>query len=177
MSSLVHRLNSPPAQTLHILQPTSSTITYTVSTRPVPKTLPARVNYYAEILVRVFFGLTSILALWAKWRVWNEQSVGYLTLILGCEGDGRIVKLLEVLQWRYLIPGSWLIVFLVFRRTYTGTLLLNLAVYPVANTPNRRVPDYASGPRSSNIDYVLHIPPSAYNALYTHHQHPRHLHT
>jgi len=135
MSSLVHRLSSPPSQTLHILQPTSSTITYTVSTRPVPKTLAARAGYYAGILVRVLLGLASVLALWVKWWVWNRQSLGYLVEILGSEGEGHVVKMLEGWQWRYLIPGAWLVVFLVFRRTYTGMLLLSLAVRPVANTP------------------------------------------
>ena len=135
MSSLVHRLNSHPSQTLHILQPTSSTITYTVSTRPVPKTLAARAGYYAGILVRVLLGLASVLALWAKWLVWNKQSLCYFVEILGSEGEGHVVKMLEGWQWRYLVPGAWLVVFLVFRRTYTGMLLLSLAVYPVANTP------------------------------------------
>ncbi|KAJ5064944.1 GPI-GlcNAc transferase complex, PIG-H component-domain-containing protein [Bipolaris maydis] len=90
MSSFLHSLASPPAQTLHVLQPTPTTITYTVSTRSVSKTLPAHVGYYAGILVA-----------------------------LGSEGEGQLVKLVETFQWRYLIPSALLTLFLVFRRNYT----------------------------------------------------------
>ncbi|RMZ73765.1 GPI- c transferase complex [Pyrenophora seminiperda CCB06] len=135
MSSLIHNLNSPASQTLHILEPTPSTITYTVSTRRVPKTLAARVGYHVGILARVALGLASVLLLWAKWLVWSkqqqpqQQSLGYLFQILGSsseEGQGQMVRLLESWQWRYLVPGAWLVVFLVFRRTYTEESLTML---------------------------------------------------
>ena len=124
MSSFLHSLTSPPAQTLHALQPTPATITYTVSTRSVSKTLPAHVGYYVGILVRTFSGLTSGLLLWMKWQITNNQPTLFLQAALSSEGEGQLVKLVESFQWRYLIPSALLTLFLVFRRNYTGTPFL-----------------------------------------------------
>ena len=130
MSNLLARLTSPPTQTLHVLQPTSSTITYTVSTRSVPKTLPAFIAYYVGILIRISLGLVSTLLLWMKWRVTNDLSMVYLQEALGKEGEGQVVNMVEACQWRYLIPSILVVIFLVFRRNYTGTL--SAIVLPVA---------------------------------------------
>lgn len=133
MLTLIDRLNSPPAQTFHVLQPTSSTITYTVSTRPVPKTLPALVGYYAGILLRVSLGFISILSLWSKFCVTNEAQYDP-TLRLWKMGHGveaHLVRLTEACQWRYLIPTACIMLFLVFRRNYTEeslTILRGLGV-------------------------------------------------
>jgi phosphatidylinositol glycan class H protein len=122
MSSLLHSLTSPPAQTLRVLQPTPSTITYTVSTRPVPKTVPAHVGYYVGTLVRIIFGLTSGLLLWMKWQITNELRILFLQVALGTEGEKQLVKMVETFQWRYLVPSTLAMMFLVFKRNYTGML-------------------------------------------------------
>lgn len=122
MSNLLARLTSPPTQTLHVLQPTSSTITYTVSTRSVPRTLPAFIAYYVGILIRISLGIASALLLWVKWHVTNDLSTVLLQEALGSEGEGQVVKMVEACQWRYLIPSTLVVLFLVFRRNYTGTL-------------------------------------------------------
>ncbi|KAH6870487.1 GPI-GlcNAc transferase complex, PIG-H component-domain-containing protein [Alternaria rosae] len=131
MLTLIDRFNSPPAQTLQVLQPTSSTITYTVSTRSVPKTLPASVAYYAGILTRVLLGITSVLLLWIKWRVTQAQSLDLSLGVLSHEAERQLVKLAEACQWRYLVPSTLLILFLVLRRNYTEeslTVLRGLGV-------------------------------------------------
>lgn len=117
---LIDHLNSPPIQTLQVIQPTSSTITYTVSTRPIPKTVAALVGYYGGICLRVILGVTSMLLLWLKWRVTHAQSLDLLLGALGHDAEGQLVKLAEACQWRYLVPSACLILFLVFRRNYTG---------------------------------------------------------
>jgi phosphatidylinositol glycan class H protein len=125
MLTLIDRLNSPAAQTFHVLQPTSSTITYTVSTRPVPKTLPALVGYYAGILLRVSLGVISILSLWLKFCVTNEARYDPALRLwkMGHGVEAHLVRLAEACQWRYLIPTACIMLFLVFRRNYTGTSL------------------------------------------------------
>ena len=132
MLKIIDRFNSPPAQTLQVLQPTSSTITYTVSTRSVPKTLPALVAYYAGILTRVLLGIASVLLLWMKWRVTQAQSLDLSLGVLGHETERQLVKLAEACQWRYLVPSTLLILFLVFRRNYTGT---SFAVFSASPKP------------------------------------------
>ncbi|KAG9185417.1 hypothetical protein G6011_07961 [Alternaria panax] len=128
MSTLIDRLNSPPAQTFQVLQPTSSTITYTVSTRHVPKTFPALVGYYAGILFRVILGITGILSLWLKFCVTHEaQCDPYLTIWKVDNGmQAKFVKLAEACQWRYLAPSAFAVLFLVFRRNYTEESLIIL---------------------------------------------------
>ncbi|KAF1838372.1 hypothetical protein BDW02DRAFT_564973 [Decorospora gaudefroyi] len=128
---LLHRLTSPPTQTLQILQPTSSTVTYTVSTRRVPKTLPARIGYHVYMVVRVLIGLAAVVLLWAKWRVSNQLPTEFLQRVLGSAQEAHLVAVMETWQWRYLAPSACLVVFLVFRRGYTEeslTLLRGLGV-------------------------------------------------
>lgn len=121
MSSLLHHLASPPAQTLHVLRPTPSTITYTVSTRFVPTTLPAHAAYYVEVIFRIAVGVASGLLLWMKWKTASGAPMLFLQNTLGSEG-GQLVRILEAFQWRYLIPSTLATMFLILKRNYTGML-------------------------------------------------------
>jgi phosphatidylinositol glycan class H protein len=124
MAAFLDKLTSPPAQTLQILQPTSYTITYTVSTRPVPSTLPAKALWYIGILLRVLLGFTTLLALWAKWSITESQSIEYLRAVLGStEKEAQLIKFIATCSWIYLAPCAAAVLFLVFRRGYTGTSL------------------------------------------------------
>jgi phosphatidylinositol glycan class H protein len=126
MANFLSQLTSPPAQTLRILQPTSSTITYTVSSRPVPSTLPAKALHYISILLRVLLGLATILALWAKWFVKDGQSIDYLRAALGStEKEAQLLKAISAFPCIYLAPSAVGVLLLVFRRGYTGTSLIS----------------------------------------------------
>lgn len=132
MAALLQRLTSPPAQILRTLQPTPSTIQFTVSTRPIPTTFPAIVGYYINIMFRVLLGLTTTLLLWTKWRITFEQSTAILLYVLDTSREAWLLKLAESYQWRYLAPSALVILILVFRRGYIGTLCPFLAY----NSPN-----------------------------------------
>jgi hypothetical protein len=122
MATLLSHLTSPPAQSLRTLQPTSSTITYTVSSRPVPSTLPAKAIHYISILLRVLCGFAALVALWAKWFVKEVQSIEYLRAVVGgTEKEAQIIKFIASCPWICLAPGVAAVLFLVFRRGYTGT--------------------------------------------------------
>ncbi|KAF1939495.1 hypothetical protein EJ02DRAFT_256263 [Clathrospora elynae] len=123
MSALLQRLTSPPAQTLRTLQPTSSTITYTVSTRHEPNALPAKLGYCVGILLRVLLGLSTVVLLWTKWRVTSERSTSALQWVGGIR-EAQLVKLAENCNWRYIGPSALGVLFLVFRRGYTESLTL-----------------------------------------------------
>jgi phosphatidylinositol glycan class H protein len=129
MSTFFHQLTSPPVQTLRTLQPTSSTITYTISTRPVRKTLPAEVGYYTAILFRILLGLSTVLLLWTKWRITYDLSTHNVQQIFGSAQTAQLVQLASQCQWRYLAPFSMIILVLVFRRGYTGTLPSHSLLY------------------------------------------------
>ncbi|KAF2791249.1 hypothetical protein K505DRAFT_409334 [Melanomma pulvis-pyrius CBS 109.77] len=124
-------MNSPTSKTLTTFQPTSSTISFTVSTRPVPKTLPALLGFYLSILVRGLIGAFTLVILLLKSRAGFEQSTKALQWVFGLVFETWLVKTTETLQWRYLAPGALLMLWLVFRRGYTEeslTLLRGLGL-------------------------------------------------
>lgn len=123
-------MNSPTSQTLTTFQPTSSTISFTVFTRPVPKTLPALLGFYLSILVRGLIGAFTLVILLLKWRASFEKSTAALQWVFGLVFEAWLVKTTETLQWRYLAPGALLTLWLVFRRGYTG----NDASHPIKFT-------------------------------------------
>ncbi|KAF2832384.1 hypothetical protein CC86DRAFT_313370 [Ophiobolus disseminans] len=118
MREVLQELTAPPAQTLRTLQPTSSTVSYTVSTRPVPRTIPAICLHYISILVRVVLGLATVLLLWMKWRVTNGNLSYIEVQISSSLKDWQVDRFAEACRWKYLIPGALVILFLVFRRNY-----------------------------------------------------------
>ncbi|KAF1969244.1 hypothetical protein BU23DRAFT_653257 [Bimuria novae-zelandiae CBS 107.79] len=88
--SVLQRLSSPPTQALRTLQPTQATVSYTVSTRPELKTIPAKVSFYVGIALRILVGHVESLQV-----------------------------LIDALPWRYLAPASLLVFYLTLRRGYT----------------------------------------------------------
>lgn len=120
MREILQELTAPPAQILRTLQPTSSTVSYTVSTRPVLRTIPATYLRYTSILFRIAFGLATTLLLWVKWRVTNAK-LSYHQVQLLRWGDWQLDKFAEACQWTYLLPSAFVVFFLVFRRNYIGT--------------------------------------------------------
>lgn len=121
MPTILQQFTSPPAQTLRTLQPTPSTIQYTVSTRPIPSTIPARLTHYAGYLIRCFVGLATALLLWTRWRLTYEKSTDILQWALSSTHEAWLHKVAESCQWIYLAPSALVAVFLALRRGYTGT--------------------------------------------------------
>jgi hypothetical protein len=176
MANFLSQLTSPPAQTLRILQPTSSTITYTVSSRPVPSTLPAKALLYIGILLRVLLGFATVIALRAKWMIKDAQSIDYLRAALGStEKEAQLLKAISACPWVYLAPGVAGVLFLVFRRAYTGTIFLLLPIPRMSSKfcsiqlLRRYRGIFNPPPRSRCADeyYIVHVPPDAHHALHT----------
>lgn len=111
-----------PSQKLRILQPTPSTVQYTVSTRPTPDTVSAKVTHCSSLVLRVTLGLGAALLLWAKWRTSYEQQSILLQWTLGAVWEERLLALAQRCPWRYLSPTALALLFLVFKRNYTGTV-------------------------------------------------------
>jgi len=109
-------------QALRTLQPTASTVSYTVSTRPLPRTVPARALYHAGILLRVGVALATGLLFWAKWRIASEKLSPYEAWVLALLKSWQLDRFVEAGQWRHLVPAAFVVLFLVLKRNYTGTL-------------------------------------------------------
>lgn len=121
MRELLRELTAPPKQLLRTLQPTPTTVLYTVSTRPRPHTLLARAAVYVGTLVRILVGLATALVLWVKCRYEVSRTEYTLLHILGRLRTDQLLVFVDECQWRYLVPIALVIFFLVFRRNYTGT--------------------------------------------------------
>ncbi|OAL45586.1 hypothetical protein IQ07DRAFT_661668 [Pyrenochaeta sp. DS3sAY3a] len=82
MLALLQRLTSPPTQTLRILQPTPSTVQYTVSTRSIPQTIPAILGHGLSILVRTAQEdqLLQLVERW-DWKYLAPAALVLLTLV------------------------------------------------------------------------------------------------
>lgn len=126
------RITSPTTQSLTTYRPTPSTISFTVSTRPVPRTLPAHLFFYFSILVRITLGGAALALLWAKWRIIFPIERGHVskgtraelaTWALDTVAGQAATRVSTGLQWRWLIPGALGVLWGVCRRGYTGISL------------------------------------------------------
>lgn len=122
MLHLLQKLASPPFQSLIVTQPTLSSVYYTVSTRPPPKTVTGYGRHYARLILRVVIGVLALLALLIKWdmsngRQWISDSTGD-----SVDGTRMLAHSLQEWPWRYVLPAVAVMLWLVLRRGYSGTL-------------------------------------------------------
>lgn len=118
----VARLTAPPSQTLQILAPTPSTVSFTVSTRPVRATLAAKLGHYAGFLARALAGLCAIALLWVKWSLeyGSAYSIEVLLWVLGGPRTASLLKAVGGFGWAYVGPAAAVVLWQVLRRGYTG---------------------------------------------------------
>jgi hypothetical protein len=124
MLPLIASLISPPSQTLRTLKPTPSTVSFTVSTRPERKTVPAVLKHWVGVLIRILVGVGVLLLLWVKWRVSSVQSTDVLLRVFGGPQTVLMLQFVGRCQWRFLVPGTLAVLFTVLRRGYTGSPFL-----------------------------------------------------
>lgn len=180
MRASLQRLTAPPAQTLRTLQPTPSTASYIVSTRPKSKTIPTKIAIYVGLVIRIIVGLATALLIWTKCRVETASTEYILLCTLGHLRTQQLLIIADTCQWRYLAPSALVIFVLVFRRNYTGTLLSLLLLYHTLACHlhcNRRVSNSPSWPRYTNLHHIRDVPTKAHDALHTHDKHTRYFHT
>ncbi|KAF2654412.1 hypothetical protein K491DRAFT_693836 [Lophiostoma macrostomum CBS 122681] len=125
MLQLLQRLTSPPTQRLTTLQPTPSTVGFTVSTRPVPETLPALLQYYISILLRLITGVCAIAVLLLKWK--PDITRNPLSAIFGLWVEQFVAaEVAGSLRWRYVVPAVAAVWYAILRRGYTEESILLL---------------------------------------------------
>lgn len=120
MREYLQDLTAPPAQTLRTLRPTPTAVSYIVSTRPVPTTIAAQILRYISVLLRVAVLLATLSLLWAKWHIPDERASHIEAWIVHILKDKQLDTFIESCQWSYLVPCTLVVVFLVFKRNYTG---------------------------------------------------------
>ncbi|KAF2683095.1 hypothetical protein K458DRAFT_341006 [Lentithecium fluviatile CBS 122367] len=160
MIAVLKRLSSPPPQTLRTLQPTPSTVSYTVSTRPLSRTLPAILAFYIGVAVRILLGASTLVLLWTKWRVSSAKSTGLLSWVFRAAGEESLARFAESLPWKYLAPSALLLLWLVLQRGYKEeslTVLRGLGLQTsTTSSLHLRTPTTRFIPTTSIQDIFIH---------------------
>ena len=169
--ALLARLTAPPTQTLRILSPTPSTVSFTVSTRPVPATLAAKLRYYVGLLTRLLLGLAALFALWVKWRVSHGLTTDILLYALGGPQTAALLKCVGRMKWSYIGGGAFVVLFAVLRRGYTGMYLL-FAMRSYILIVCRRVSDGTARPWCADEFLCGYIPAGAAESVYPYESYP-----
>jgi hypothetical protein len=117
-----------PICNLRVTRPTSTTISFTVSTRRPLETVTARVLHYLSICIRVLIASAVLLILWMKWDLLypSAEEPGVPTWIASSLPGAAAILIAHKVMARYLVPLSGLALWACARRGYTGTLLVFL---------------------------------------------------
>ncbi len=113
-------LNSPTRLTTR--RPSPTTVSFTASNAPLRASLSARVIFYLTILLRVLLGVSVLLITASKAS--NSPPFHRIRAhrAISLEGSNArfTVFIAERISWRILIPSALAIIYIVFRRGYTG---------------------------------------------------------
>jgi phosphatidylinositol glycan class H protein len=169
--AVLARLTAPPTQNLRILSPTPSTVSFTVSTRPVPATLAAKLRYYVGLLTRLLLGSTALFALWVKWRVSHGLTTDILLYALGGPQTAALLKGVGGTKWSYIGGGTFVVLFAVLRRGYTRMYLL-LTMWLCILTLYRRVSDGAAWPWCTDEFLCGYVPAGAAESVHSYEPYP-----
>jgi hypothetical protein len=122
--------NSPPR--LSIRRPSPTTALFTVSNAPSRSTISSRIFFYSGLLFRCIIGLCVLLIDAAKGRsgvFFQDDSLAWD--LLWETPPGRMAcSAADQIDWRVLAIGSSILIYLVFRKGYTG----QLGPFPIALT-------------------------------------------
>jgi phosphatidylinositol glycan class H protein len=121
MRAFLQRLTAPPVQTLSKLQPSPYTVLYTVTTRPIPKSILATIASYVGLVLRTALGLSTALLVWLTSGIQATKTEHILLSVLDRSKTHQLLVLADNCQWMYLAPCVLVVFILVFRRNYTGT--------------------------------------------------------
>lgn len=114
---------------LTIKRPTPTTVLYTVSTRSANNTLSQQIQRITIALLKLLLGLFTLLILIHKTSLSPSTNIDrFLRLpdfFLKNHAPGDLAHhLASAVPWKYLIPPSAAVFFLIFRRGYTEECLL-----------------------------------------------------
>lgn len=122
--------NAPPK--LRVARPTPSTVSFTVSTRPVADTVPKKALLYFSHAIRLGLGVLILALFWAKWRSYfpirNEDPESWERRLLTNYAGVCVAWAAEGIDWKVLGGVGAVGLWGVLRRGYTGTFYAGDAV-------------------------------------------------
>ena len=110
---------------LHIRRPSSTTVEFTVSNRPLRSGLTLSILYASILILRILVGAAVLFIIYAKWstttfsHIFSPTEETVLQSYLGQVGQ----RFAHRLDWWILLPLSLATGYAVFRRGYTGTVI------------------------------------------------------
>ncbi|KAF4301624.1 Phosphatidylinositol N-acetylglucosaminyltransferase subunit gpi15 [Botryosphaeria dothidea] len=113
--------NAPPK--LRVARPTPSTVSFTVSTRPVADTVPKKALLYFSHAIRLGLGVLILALFWAKWRSYfpirNEDPESWERRLLTNYVGVCVAWAAEGIDWKVLGGVGAVGLWGVLRRGYT----------------------------------------------------------
>lgn len=115
------------SQHLTIYSPSSTTISYTVSTALPRSTRPSRILFVLGNVCRIilcFFVLTvDIVKLQSLVKSWPFTFINFYDMAAG----RMAMEIVKSVDWRFLAIGSFLVLYLCLRKGYTGEVVRSTA--------------------------------------------------
>lgn len=163
---------TPPA--LHVARPTSTTVAFTVMTRPPAITLSQKLQLYFWYLLRTCLGVFILSLLWAKGRMCYPLPLedGLEQLLWESRVGWGLRSAVKAVDVRLLVAFGVLGLWAVVRRGYTGTL--QYCTCGSRLTVPRGVlacPEWSGDP---NVLVIADIPLHCYDSLHPYSLHSRH---
>jgi phosphatidylinositol N-acetylglucosaminyltransferase subunit H len=115
--------NRPPH--LSFRRPSPTTVLFTVSNAPSRATISSRVLFYLELLLRCILGICVLFVDAAKGRngvFFQDDSLSW-DLLWETSPGMMACSIADRMDWRLLGAVSFALVYLVFRKGYTGQLI------------------------------------------------------
>ena len=146
---------------LTILRPSSTTVSFTVSTSSPPQTFASHVTTWLLLGFRVLLAALTLFVLAAKYLHLHST-------FFTCLSDG-----LDLVSWLYVCTGAAVALFLVFRRFHTGMLCFLVMRHHVdfynifLLSFFRRESPCTTNTRDSNLYYLAVLSPASYHSVHS----------
>ncbi|KAF1813465.1 hypothetical protein P152DRAFT_320665 [Eremomyces bilateralis CBS 781.70] len=121
----------PAVQSFEVINPTETTVQFTVSTRRRGQGFASHVFAYIKVAVRILLGASISLLLFVKWSHDRNTIPRWLSRFTALEAG---IGLVEQMEWMYLIPISIVGLWLAVRKGYVEESLLVLRGLGVQTT-------------------------------------------
>jgi phosphatidylinositol N-acetylglucosaminyltransferase subunit H len=115
-------MTNPPCS-LRTLRPTTTTVSYIVSTRTPRDSLWSRLVHWTALFLRILIICQILLVLWFKWNVvFHNAKSDTIPPWMSGSPFGQVAELLvTAFPGPYLVPIAIFCIWILVKRGYTGT--------------------------------------------------------
>jgi hypothetical protein len=156
-----------PSCVLHTRRPSPTTVSFTVSTRPVRERVGARIFHHALLLLRFLAACEILLMLWFKWAMsTNPGPISNIPFWVASSIPGAMAALVaRALPSRYLLPVALTCMWILTKRGYIG--MFRFSCYLRSLIWNRGIVTCFAGSRDSNHQFIQYLPIDSHNSFHS----------